>query len=193
MSDPGGFDLQYKDKLAPKYNVNEQIRRCLQMVDTVMFPNSVEALARILPIESYVKIANRRKEWVTEEWKFEYMYAGPMRIGTVEEPIMASLPGSNTKEYPIPYTEDEDGNQIIDWDDPHILSPRLVQKDEPNYLIFFQLIMEEAQYAGLTWDQDTATFKVDTITLKLSDKPTPYILNPEDEDDEEDREEEPEL
>jgi len=155
MSDPSNFDLQYKDKLDPKYIFNAQIMRCLTLIDTVMFPNNVEALAKLLPLASYAKLTARRKEWITEEWKFEYMYAGPMRIGTVEEPIMASLPGSNTKEYPIPYTEDEDGNQIIDWEDPHILSPRLVQKDEPNYLIFFQLVMEEAQHAGLTWQIDT--------------------------------------
>jgi len=194
MSDPPNFDLQYKDKLDPKYIFNAQIMRCLTLIDTVMFPNNVEALAKLLPVASYAKIIARRKEWVTEEWKFEYMYAGPIKLGSVERPIMVRLPNSTTKRFPIPYTEDEDGNQIIDWDDPNILSPRLVQKDDPNYLIFFQLIMEEAQYAGLTWDQDTATFKVDTITLKLSDKPTPYILNPEDEEDEEDREEEePEL
>jgi len=194
MSDTSSFDLQYKDKLDPKYIFNAQIMRCLQLIDTPMFQNNVEALARLLPIASYTKITNRRKEWTPEEWKFEYDYAGPIKLGTLEKPIMAKIPGSNKQRYPIPYIDDEDGNTIIDWDDPHILSPRLVQKDEPNYLIFFQLIMEEAQYAGLTWDQDTATFKVDTITLKLSDKPTPYILKPEDEDDEEDREEEePEL
>jgi len=195
MSDLGGFDLQYKDKLDPKYIFNAQIMRCLQLIDTVMFPNNVEALAKLLPLASYAKLVARRKEWVTEEWKFEYMYAGPIKLGSIERPIMARLPNSNTKRYPIPYIKDEDENTIIDWDDPNILSPRLVQKDEPNHLIFFQLIMEEAQYAGLTWDQDTATFKVDTITLKLSDKPTPYILDPdEDEENEEDNEEEePEL
>ena len=147
-------DIQYRDKLAPKYNVNEQIRRCTQLVDTELFPNSVEVLARLLPIESRLKIAKRRKEWVIEEWKFEYEYAGPIKLGTLEKPIMAKIPGSNSKRYSIPYIEDEEGNTIIDWEDPNIISPRLVQKEEPNHIIFFQLVMEEAQLAGLTWQID---------------------------------------
>jgi len=156
MSDASSFGIQYKDKPDHKGNFNEQTRRCLQLAGTDMFPDSVEALARVVPIASYMKLISRRKEWVTEEWKFEYMYSGPIKIGSVERPIMAKLPDSNTQRYPIPFIMGEDGEPTkdIDWDDPNILSPRLIQKDEPNYLTFFHLIMEEAQYAGLTWQTD---------------------------------------
>ena len=147
-------DIQYKDKLDPKYIFNNQIVRCLQLIDTPMFQNNVEALAKLLPNASYLKVTSRRKDWIKEIWEFEYLYAGPIKLGTPEKPIMAKIPGSNKQRYPIPYIEDEDGNTIIDWDDPHIDSPKLVQKESPDYLLFLQLIMGEAETVGLTWKSE---------------------------------------
>jgi len=76
----------------------------------------------------------------------------------------------------------------IDWSDPNIISPKLIEKEYTDYQAMDAVIMEAYEYAGLTWNQNTETFKVATIELPLSKKPTPY--HPEQEENEDVKEKE---
>ena len=144
------YERQYRDKLDPQYIFNNQVLRCLLSIDTEYFPNNVEALSHLLPTASYANMTARRKEWTPIIEEFEYTYSGPIRLGTPTKPIMQKI-GFSSKRYPIPYVEDEDGNREIDWSDPHIVSPKLVSREYPDYKLFFKLIWQEAEEIGLTW------------------------------------------
>ena len=168
------FDLQYKEKMDPQYLLNLQQLRCLQSSGTVFFAENVEMLLRMIPSASKTMIARRHNEWNPIIMDFDYSWAGPIRLGTKTKPLMAKI-GHSSKRYPTPYVEDEDGNKVINWNDPNIISPRLVEKEAPDHKELFNLIQEELENVGLSWNQDTATFKIGTIRLPMSKKPTPYI------------------
>ena len=181
------FDLQYKEKLDYQYILNLQILRCLQSSGTVFFPGNVELLLRMIPTASKAMIATRGNEWNPIIRDFDYHFCGPIKLGTKKKPLMAKI-GHTRKRYPIPYIENEDGEREIDWDDPNIISPQLVDKEAPDHMALFNLIQEELESVKLSWNQDTETFKIATISLPLSKKPTPYI--PEKTEEDEDVEEE---
>jgi len=143
-------DMQYQDRVDIKVIFNNQVQRCLISIGTEYFPETVEALACLLPMTSYEKVMNRREEWVMNVEEFEYKYGGPVRLGSPEKPLMMKRPNSEIR-YPIPYKKDEDGNQVIDWDDPHIMSPKLVTKEKEDQMLQLRFILDAAEYAGLLW------------------------------------------
>lgn len=73
----------------------------------------------------------------------------------------------------------------IDWEDPNIVSPKMTIEDYIDYTQLDYVIMEASEYAGLTWNQDTETFKIGTIRMPLSNKATPYRPQLDNEEDEE--------
>jgi len=146
-------DTQYRDRVDIKIIFNNQVQRCLQAIDTEYFPETVEALARLLPTTSYNKVMARKEEWNTEIEDFEYTYDGPIWLGTPDKPLMRLKP-DGFNEYPVPYTKDEEGNKVIDWDNPNILSPRLVTKTKEDHMLFMRFILEEAENVNITWRSD---------------------------------------
>jgi len=133
------FKAYEKPKVEERFDyaelVRKQIDRCLMTsVDELSYEGAIQALEALIPDElqdeEYMKELSNTK---VSESKLEYMYAGPIKLGSAERPIMAKIPGSNTERYPIPYTEDEDGNRIIDWDDFNIVSPVMVEKEYINW------------------------------------------------------------
>lgn len=147
-------DRQYRDRVDIKIIFNNQVQRCLQAIGTEYFPETVEALARILPTASYEKVMNRKNEWVTEVEDFEYTYDGPIWFGTPDKPMMKLKP-NGLDEYPTPYIQEEEGNKVIDWSNPNIISPRLVIKEKEDHMLFMRFILEEAENVNITWRSDS--------------------------------------
>ena len=147
-------ELRYRDKLDVKFIFNSHVQRCLASIGSPFFEDAVEALAMLLPNNTYLDLIEKRSQWSPEITKFEYEYAGPIRLGSASKPLMEKLPGKNKERYPVPYVLDDDGNQLIKWDDPHIRSPKLVTVESPDHMMFFRLILEAAESAGLSWDQE---------------------------------------
>jgi len=174
-NDPNN-DSQYRNKLIIEYHFNDQLKRCLQSVGTPFFSSSVDALLLLLPATSQKNIADRRDEWVPTVWDFEYMYAGPIRLGIVTDPLMMEdeRPGSMHKKYPTPYVLDENGEptEEIDWSDPHIRSPKLVENEVKNDMGLLQIILSEAENIGITWNIETYTEIRKTYPSKTVKNPT---------------------
>ena len=154
MSTP---DTNYKDKVDMNYNFNVHINRCMDMSRNPMFfPDAVELLALALPLSPKLAVIKRRQDWNPIVEDFEYTYAGPIKIGSKTKPLMQKI-GKSHNRYPIPYIEDEDGKKVIDWEDPNILSPKLVTKEIPDYMEYLRIILQEAEDAGLSWDVEKYT------------------------------------
>ena len=147
---------QYKDKVDIQFMFNNQVQRCLLNLGTGLFPENVEALLRIIPGGSYDKIIYNRKDWNPLIEDFEYTYVGPIKVGSKTKPLMQKI-GKSHNRYPIPYTEDDEGNTIIDWEDPRIISPKLVTKEVPDYMRLFKIILQEAEDTGLSWKTEAIT------------------------------------
>jgi len=172
MSTP---DTNYKDKVDMNYNFNVHINRCMDMSRNPMFfPDAVELLALALPLSPKLAVIKRRQDWNPIVEDFEYTYAGPIKIGSKTKPLMQKI-GKSHNRYPIPYIEDEEGNKVIDWSDPHIISPKLVTKEVPDYTEYFGIILEEAENAGLTWNQDLTTAVRENTNPPFDKAPRPYL------------------
>ena len=155
-SDSPKNEANFKDKIDMNFIFNDHVRRVLQSIGTPMFDESVEALSLILPTSAYLAIIGRRNEWNPIVEDFEYEYAGPIKLGRKSDPLMRIDPKSKhyEKHYPIPYIKDDDGKDVIDWSSPHIRSPQLVEKEAPDYMAYLRIIIEEAENAGLSWNQE---------------------------------------
>ena len=162
MSNPKFYEeapeLRYRDKLDVKFIFNSHVQRCLASIGSPFFEDAVTALSMLLPSSAYAELIEKRSQWNPEITKFEYEYAGPIKLGRATDPLMMENEASGYRHecYPVPYLLDEDGNltKDIDWDDPHIRSPKLVTVEAPDHMMFFRLILEAAESAGLSWDQE---------------------------------------
>lgn len=110
------------------------------------------------------------REWVEDqddryvEIKDTYIFetACGIRLGTLNDPCLRN-PAK-------PVRRDENGD--IDWTDPNIISPKMSREPYTDYSKLDAVIMEASEHAGLTWNQDTETFKIATITIPMSDERT---------------------
>jgi len=133
--------------------VRRQIERCLMLsMDDVGFENAVQALEALLPDdlkdETYTSELNDSNYTIE---KFEYNYTGPLRVGTKKKPFMEKDPKRSygNKRVPIPYIKDDDGNDVIDWSNPHIISPRLVEEYHVDWTRRFQAVFNQFYRLGL--------------------------------------------
>jgi len=142
--------------------VRGQIERCLQLsYDETLFKGSVMALESLIPED--LRDSTYRKEFelaVTTFEDFEYTYDGPIWFGTPEKPLMKLKP-NGLDEYPVPYKTilDDDGKpeldergaplKEIDWSDPNIVSPRIVEKEEINWFKRFEAAFNQFVRMGV--------------------------------------------
>ena len=188
-----GLDTNYKDKLDMNYNFNVQINRVFQSVGTPYFDDAVEMLSYTLPISAQLLLLGRRSEWNPIIQRFKYEYAGPIPLGTETEPLMDEINEWSGIEHPIPYItikDEEAGTEetVIDWTSPHIISPRIVEEEVPDYRTYVKIILEEAENAGLSWNQDlTNAVRINT-NPPLDKKPRPYLRGKIDEEKEQNTE-----
>ena len=160
METENAYTPKYRDKIDINFNFNMHVNRCLDLVKhPSLFPDAVALLATILPSTVYLAVVNRRNEWNPEIEGFEYLYGGPIRLGTQKKPLMEKNNEYSDDRHPIPYIKDEDGKKVIDWDNENILSPRIVSRESPDYNEYFRIILEEAENAGLTWNVEN-TIKI---------------------------------
>lgn len=130
--------------------VRRQIDRCLLVsIDEEAFENAVNALEALIPAdlqdEEYKE--ERDKATVTIE-VFDYVYSGPLKLGSEKEPLMKKKPFSENR-YPIPYITDEDGKKVIDWDDPNIISPYKIETEQTDINLRFQAAFNQFCRLGL--------------------------------------------
>ena len=125
-----------------------------------------------LPMSWHTWVKEQADRYTEEKEYFDYEAPCGTPIGTKTDPCL--------KDPTKPVLRDDEG--YIDWGDPNILSPKQSFEPYVDYTELDAVIMEASEFAGLTWNQDTETFKIATISLPLGKKPTPYIPQLEKED-----------
>ena len=120
--------------------VRRHIERCLAAsYDVILYEREIRALEAIVPEDLADEAYTREvaaSSYTTE--KYDYEFVGPIRLGSVKEPLMEDINGWSEKEHPIPYItiKDEDTGieeTVIDWSNPHIISPKLIEEEHINW------------------------------------------------------------
>lgn len=174
---PPETSIRYKQKTDPQYIYNTHFLKCLQSIGTIDFEENLEGLLRIIPTITYNKILARRDEWNPIVSDFEYRWAGPIPLGSEEKPLMQKINKYSSDRYPVPYIKDEDGVKVIDWNDPNIISPRIVENEVPDYMGLLRIIAAETENAGLSWNVEMHTY--DNGDVKKSKKKRNRLLTKE--------------
>jgi len=202
MSEDLGFsNTTFKEKPDISMIFLRQLDRT-NMAASRDYESSVIQKLNNLPM-TYHKMVEDQSDRYTEE-KETYIFEAPcgQEIGEIDDPCLKDdkvpvrrLLGEidyedpNIKEILNNGTEEEPDYEIIlhdpsvpvkrhigsiDWDDPNIWSPKMTIEQYIDYTRLDYVIMEASEIAGLTWNQDSETFKIATIRLPLSNKATPY-------------------
>ena len=164
MSEDLGFNnTTFKEKPDISMIFLRQLDRT-NMAASRDYESSVIQKLNNLPM-TYHKMVEDQADRYTEE-KETYIFEAPcgQEIGEIDDPCL--------KDDKVPVKRLNDNS--IDWDDPNIWSPKMTLEQYIDYTRLDYVIMEASEIAGLTWNQDSETFKIATIKLPLSNKATPY-------------------
>ena len=161
--DPGFSNTQFKEKPDISMIFLRQLDRT-NMAASRDYETSVIQKLNNLPMTYHKMVEDQSDRYTEEKETYVFMSSIGQKVGKKTDPCMMD----QTK----PVLRLEDGS--IDWDDPNILSPHMTIEPYIDYTRLDYVIMECAEIAGLTWNQDTETFKIATIRLPLSNKATPY-------------------
>lgn len=156
---------QYKDKVDIETIFMRQIERCLEYAGTQFFAQSVTALQKILPPQSYLRIEDKEDMWRITRKALKYKRNRGVKMGKPDVPLLFDSDQ--------PVRRFEDGR--IDWSDPNIISPVLIEETIDDYQLLFQIICEEAYNIGLLWSLDSVT-KVDYVKSNIKPKRRPRRL-----------------
>jgi len=198
---PGFSNTQFKEKPDISMIFLRQLDRT-NMAASRDYESSVIQKMNNLPMTYHKMVEDQSDRYTEEKATYVFMSSIGQKVGTKTDPCMMDqtkpvlrLQGEinyedpNIKEILNNGTEEEPTYEIvlhnpsipvkrhlgdIDWDDPNILSPHMTIEPYIDYTRLDYVIMECAEIAGLTWNQDTETFKIATIRLPLSNKATPY-------------------
>jgi hypothetical protein len=156
---------QYKDKVDIETIFMRQLERCLMMVGTSYFTEAVKVLHILLPSQSYYKLLGQEDRWKITQKALKYKYARGVKIGSPNAPVVFN------KEKPV--RRFKDGS--VDWTDPNIFSPVLIEETIEDYHQLFCMICEEAYDIGLLWSLDQVT-KVDYVKSNIKPRRRPKRL-----------------
>jgi len=178
MSENGFGNTTFKEKPDISMVFLRQLDRT-NMAASRDYETSVIQKLNNLPMTWHKWVEEQDDRYVEDKETFEYEAPCGSPIGDIKNPCLKN-PSKPVHRY-------EDGT--INWDDPNILSPKMTLEEYIDYTRLDAVIMEASEYAGLTWNQDTETFKIGTIGMKLSNKRTPVFASDLLEDEEEEEEE----
>ena len=179
MSESGFGNTNFKEKVSIDQVYLRQLDRT-NMVASMTYESAVLQKLNNLPMYWHQWVDDQDDRYMEEKYTYTFEAPCGTPIGAIDGPCL-KYPGQQVQRY-------EDGG--IDWNDPNILSPKMTLEEYVDYVKLDAVIMEASEYAGLTWNQDTETFKIATISLPLSDKPTPVFAKPKEGIEEEEAPEE---
>jgi hypothetical protein len=147
---------EIKDKLGDPFKMMlvNHIQRCLiakSNGDEIAYLAATKGFLNALPTHKRMEINNNRDQWTIEVTEPKFLYNVGQKVGSLEQPKMRKIPGTYNTRYPIPYITDEDGKQVVDWDDPHILSPRMQSSEVENPDALFTMCLDAVEEAGMTY------------------------------------------
>ena len=138
--------ISYSDQLDIEQIVFRAILACNQSIsgDTMKFNANVRALFCLMPAEKKKAIEDRQEDYIETIDDWEYQYTCGVRVGTPENPI--TLDGKPPNE---------------EWS--NVISPIPIQREEYDYEILFEIIMESLQGVGLTWSSTRKTIEIGKV------------------------------
>ena len=161
-------EVSFKEGVDIRTLFMRQVERCAiscTEMDPVVFETNVRVLMNMMPTHC-VKAVLGNTDYNVKTSKFKYREYCGITQGTKSNPLMRE----DEREKPIPVKRDEFGD--VDWSDPNIISPTLIEKEETDYEELFRRICEVAENAGLTWTiEDYA--KVVSVNHKITPTRTP--------------------
>ena len=146
-------DVQIRGKLSIEELVRRQIERCnisIGTFDQSVFEANVRALLKMLPTRKQEEIMNNTSEFNSSIKKFVFEKWCGVNMGSMNNPVMNEL--NIECGFPeVPKVQRlPDGT--VDWTDPNIMSPRLVEYEETDYEKLYEIILQGLQAVGLTWN-----------------------------------------
>jgi hypothetical protein len=197
---------RFRERLSPEVVFFQQLKKCLDLQssdpESDAFKGAVNGLLCAVPKKVRDRVHGRKKDYEEDVYRFEYREFCGKQQGSEAEP-KTRMNWDTGELHPIPYLVDEEGNPTkeIDWDSPHISSPRRVRDTLIDWEEILRITMEEAEDAGLSWQVDEVEQDAGDTEEWIERRKTSYRLprTPEgevmkveyedEEDDEEKREE----
>lgn len=161
MSENGYGNTGFKEKVSIDQVYLRQLDRT-NISASYSYETSVLQKLNNLPMSWREWVEKQSDRYIEERDTYEYEAPCGIPLGTPQNPCL--------KDPNKPVTRTDDG--FIDWDDPNILSPHMTVEPYTDYNKLDAVIMEASEYAGLTWNQDTETFQIATITIPMSKEKT---------------------
>lgn len=152
------FNAQVKGKVDPVWRLQRQLERCnilLGTGDIEVFQNSVLALKGDLPMGIKAAVISRSGDYNSNVVKYDYEHAGPTRLGTVANPLVrvrGHPEWGSMMDIPQSF-RDEHEDLISIW------SPIKVEGEETDYIDLFEIIKEEIEKGGASWQYEKRTLK----------------------------------
>ena len=134
-------------------------------VHQTIYEASVQQSLAVLPTKWRLWVYANSDRYETTELTLLYRKNSGVRMGTPNNPILYDerIP---VQRYP---------DKSIDWTDENILSPVLREVTTVDYHKMFEVIMDAAQFAGLTWQIDPIEQDAgDTEEYIVERRATPY-------------------
>ena len=105
------------------------------------FEEYVRQTMRILPVEWVTWVRDQSDRYEKTEMVLKFRKNSGVRMGSQTDPALRD----RTKDV----LRLEDGS--VNWSDPNILSPTLVEKTTIDYEKLDEIVGEAAEYAGISW------------------------------------------
>jgi len=163
------FDIKVKGKVDVIWRLQKQLERCnmiLGMGNFEAFENSVLALKGDLPMGVKEAVLDRQGEFNSTPVRYQYTNCCGVKVGTIKNP-MVDVPGHPEWEFlldvPKPYRESH-------VDEIDILSPIKVEETETDYIDLYEIIKEELEKAGTSWQYEKKIPKAMKIQETLPKK-----------------------
>lgn len=160
------FDIRIKGKVDVIWRLQKQLERCnmiLAMGNIEAFESSVLALKGDLPMGVKKAVLARTDEFNSTPIRYEYTNCCGVNVGTPDNP-MISVEGHREWDFldqvPKPF-RDEYKDRI------HTVSPRRIEETETDYIDLYEIIKEELERAGSTWQYEKKIPKAMKIQEKL--------------------------
>lgn len=134
-------------------------------IHQTVYEASVQQSLAVLPTKWRRWVYENKDRYQNTELTLLFSKNSGVRMGTRNNPILYNEL--------IPVRRFEDGE--IDWSDENILSPVLREVTRVDYHKMYEVIMDAAQFAGLTWQIDPIEQDAgDTEEYIVERKITPY-------------------
>jgi len=156
--------LDIRDRVPMPRSVYLQIERCNSTIsgaDEAVFEANVRALLTMIPKHKKEQVLDRDTEYNDTFEEFVYNEYCGVQQGSEAYPFMR---------------EDEQGSAFkvkrdeitgkIDWNDPNIISPKLVSKTETDYEKLYHVIINALESANITWKVQRKTAEMGRVNKK---------------------------